>query len=127
MERRQRVEVLFHEALALEPGARTSFLEEACSGEPELLEEVVSLISAHEHPWSFIDSPLNYTKDRASDELSQTLIGTSIGRYQVVRLIKRSGMGEVYLARDTHLPREVALKLLPLMFTGDESRCGDSS
>ena len=122
MERRNRVEVLFHEALALEPSARTSFLKEACSGEPGLLDEVVSLISAHEQSWSFIDAPVNYAQDQAVDELSQSLIGTSIGRYQVVRLIKRSGMGEVYLARDTHLPREVALKLLPLMFTGDESR-----
>lgn len=122
MERRHQVEVLFHEALALEPSARTSFLKEACSGEPGLFEEVVSLISAHEQPWSLIDSPVNYAKGQADDELSQSLIGTSIGRYQVVRLIKRSGMGEVYLARDTHLPREVALKLLPLMFTGDKSR-----
>lgn len=122
MERRHRVEILFHEALVLEPSARISFLEEACSGEPGLLEEVVSLISAHEQSWTFIDAPFNYAQDHANDELSQSLIGTSIGRYQVVRLIKRSGMGEVYLARDTHLPREVALKLLPLMFTDDESR-----
>jgi Tol biopolymer transport system component len=122
MDRRNRVEILFHEALALEPGARRSFLEQACSGEPGLFEEVVSLISAHEHPWSFFDSPVNDASDSANDALSQSLIGTSIGRYKVVRLIKRSGMGEVYLARDTHLPREVALKLLPLKFTGDERR-----
>jgi serine/threonine protein kinase len=122
MERRHRVEILFHEALALEPSARTSFLKEACSAEPGLFEEVVSLISAHEQSWSFIDGPVNYDPGKVDDELSQSLIGTSIGRYQVVRLIKRSGMGEVYLARDTHLPRDVALKLLPLMFTGDESR-----
>jgi serine/threonine protein kinase len=122
MERRHRVEILFHEALALEPSSRTSFLKEACSGEPGLLEEVVSLLSAHEESWSFIDAPVNYPRDQVDDELSQSLIGISIGRYQVVRLIKRSGMGEVYLARDTHLPREVALKLLPLMFTGDERR-----
>src|SRR6185295_9802617 len=44
------------------------------------------------------------------------------GRYQVIRLIKRSGMGEVFLARDKHLPRDVALKLLPMVFTGDDSR-----
>jgi len=119
MERRHRVEILFHEALALAPSARTLFLKKACSGEPELLEEVVSLISAHEQSWTFIDEPFNYAQVQASDE---SLVGTSIGRYQVVRLIKRSGMGEVYLARDTHLPREVALKLLPLMFTGDEGR-----
>ena len=122
MERRHRVEILFHEALALEPSARTPFLTNACSGEPELLEEVVSLISAHEQSWTFMDAPVNYAPDQDYDELSQSLVGTSIGRYHVVRLIKRSGMGEVYLARDTHLPREVALKLLPLMFTGDESR-----
>ena len=119
MERRHRVEILFHEALALEPSARFPFLEKACCGDLELLDEVVSLISAHEQSWTFIDEPFNYDQDEASHE---TLIGTSIGRYEVVRLIKRSGMGEVYLARDTHLPREVALKLLPLMFTGDESR-----
>jgi serine/threonine protein kinase len=122
MERRHQVEILFHEALALQPIARTPFLKKACSGEPGLLEEVVSLISAHEQSWTFLDAPVNYALNQDSDELSQSLVGTSIGRYRVVRLIKRSGMGEVYLARDTHLPREVALKLLPLMFTGDESR-----
>lgn len=122
MNRQNRVESLFHEALALEPSARASFLEQACSDEPGLFEEVVSLISAHEQPWSFIDSPIDLASEQIDSELSQSLIGTSIGRYKVVRLIKRSGMGEVYLARDTHLPRDVALKLLPLMFTGDESR-----
>ena len=122
MDRRNRVEILFHEALALEPNARTSFLEQECSGDPRLFEEVVSLISAHEQRWSFIDSPVNYASDLITDEVSQSLIGTSIGRYKVLRLIKRSGMGEVYLARDRHLPRDVALKLLPLIFTGDESR-----
>jgi serine/threonine-protein kinase len=36
----------------------------------------------------------------------------SIGRYQVVRLIGRGGMGEVYLARDPVLDRELAVKLI---------------
>ncbi|HXD30167.1 MAG TPA: protein kinase [Pyrinomonadaceae bacterium] len=121
MDRRNRVEELFHEAMALEPSARTPFLAEACSSEPGLLEEVTSLISAYEQPGSFIDTPA-YDEIDLDDDLSDSLIGTSIGRYKVIRLIKRSGMGEVYLARDTHLPRDVALKLLPLMFTGDGNR-----
>lgn len=121
MDRRKRVEKLFHEALALEPSARTPFLAEACSTEPGLLEEVVALISAYEQPGSFIDTPA-YEGINLDEDLSDSLIGTSIGRYKVIRLIKRSGMGEVYLARDTHLPRDVALKLLPLVFTGDENR-----
>jgi serine/threonine protein kinase len=121
MDRLNRVEELFHEALSLEPTARAAFLAEACASEPGLRLEVESLLSAHEQPGSFIDTPA-YDAFNLDDDLSESLIGTSIGRYKVIRLIKRSGMGEVYLARDTHLPRDVALKLLPLVFTNDESR-----
>lgn len=122
MEHRHRVEELFHEALALAPDARATFLAAACATEPELRVEVESLISAHELPGSFIDTPAYHAFDLPDDEPSESLVGAALGRYKVLRLIKRSGMGEVYLARDTHLPRDVALKLLPLMFTGEESR-----
>ena len=36
-----------------------------------------------------------------------------IGAYEVLSLIGRGGMGEVYLAHDTRLGRKVAVKLLP--------------
>ncbi|MFX0574814.1 protein kinase domain-containing protein [Nocardia nepalensis] len=44
---------------------------------------------------------------------SESRLGTRFGRYQVLRLIGRGGMGEVYEAYDTVKDRNVALKLLP--------------
>ncbi|HLG57380.1 MAG TPA: serine/threonine-protein kinase [Vicinamibacterales bacterium] len=46
----------------------------------------------------------------------------AIGRYQVVRLIGRGGMGEVYLARDPVLDRDVAVKLINGDVTVDTAR-----
>ena len=43
---------------------------------------------------------------------SISMVGQRIGDYQVMRLIGRGGMSEVYAARDLSLDRDVALKVL---------------
>ena len=45
-----------------------------------------------------------------------------LGHYTIVRLLGVGGMGEVYLAEDTKLRRQVALKVLPATFSGDSER-----
>ena len=44
------------------------------------------------------------------------------GRYEIRSLLVKGGMGEVYLAYDNTLRRQVALKLLPAQFTQNKSR-----
>lgn len=47
---------------------------------------------------------------------------TRLGRYEIRSLIGTGGMGEVYLAYDTSLRRQVAIKLLPAEFTQNRVR-----
>lgn len=48
--------------------------------------------------------------------------GAKLGRYEVQSLIGSGGMGEVYLARDPKIGREVAVKVLPSSLADDKER-----
>ena len=49
-------------------------------------------------------------------------IGPQFGSVEILALLGRGGMGEVYRARDTKLKRGVAIKMLPDEFSRDPDR-----
>jgi Tol biopolymer transport system component len=50
------------------------------------------------------------------------VLGQKLGSYEILSLLGKGGMGEVYRARDTKLKRDVAIKILPDEFSRDPER-----
>ncbi|MBL8189488.1 MAG: serine/threonine-protein kinase [Acidobacteria bacterium] len=48
--------------------------------------------------------------------------GTRLGVYEIIALLGKGGMGEVYRAKDTRLARDVAIKVLPADFANNSDR-----
>jgi predicted ATPase/serine/threonine protein kinase len=112
-EQYQKAGRLFHAAMDLPAESRLTFLHGACGGDEELRHQVESLLRAHEEAGEFIATPAINVAARwiAREEEAGTLRG-KVGAYEVLALLGRGGMGEVYLAHDTRLGRNVAVKLL---------------
>jgi eukaryotic-like serine/threonine-protein kinase len=113
----ERVEELYHAALAHEAAEREAFLASACADEA-LRSEVLSLL-AHE---ASADRLLEQPALAAGTEKLALLTGTRLGPYEVLGLVGAGGMGEVYRARDSRLGREVAIKTLPASLADDPER-----
>src|SRR5215471_14894621 len=122
-ERYKQIKSIFQSAVDLPHSEQAIFLDKACSGDEGLRREVEDLLSSHgqvEDSIEVIASAVAATM--LAGHQSGSFIGEQIGAYQIINQIGRGGMGEVYLALDARLGRQVALKLLPPRFTEDAQR-----
>jgi eukaryotic-like serine/threonine-protein kinase len=122
-ERWGQVEEIFHGALSRGESEREAFLVHACAGDLALRREVELLLARQGSTGGFLDGPAVAAAAEAVSEGGASLLtGRRLGTYQVHERIGSGGMGEVYRARDTKLGRDVAIKILPRLFTSDLDR-----
>jgi len=122
-DRFQKAKRIYNSALKCEPAQRDEYLSEACAGDEALRKEVESLLGCRTEAQQFFKAPAVQAGAKALARESQIdLTGRTVSHYAVIEKIGEGGMGVVYKARDTHLDRFVAIKVLPADMVADENR-----
>jgi WD40 repeat protein/predicted Ser/Thr protein kinase len=119
-ERNDRIKQLCWEARELAPHERADFLVQACIDDDALRGEVESLLAFDETNTGFLDHTAwkHVAREIVAGE-TELLRGQTIAHYQIQTMLGAGGMGKVFLAQDTKLGRQVAIKFLPPQFTAD--------
>lgn len=118
-DRWNKIQEVFHVAVKSEDPS--ALLTSACGDDLELRAEVEALLVAHERDNSFLEAPAwkKATSLLIEPETQIILPTKSFSHYQIISLLGKGGMGEVYLASDTRLGRKAALKILPEKYTSE--------
>ena len=118
----EKAKEIFGDAIKFAPDERIRFLDKICDGDKTVRREVESLLASYDEAESFMESPaVGKVADVIEVESKKLETGRCFGHYEIIKQIGAGGMGEVYLAKDTKLDRQVAVKILNEKFSRDES------
>jgi tetratricopeptide (TPR) repeat protein len=111
------IEKLFFEAADLNEPERSHFLAHACASDPDLRREVESLLATDATAGIIIEGTIQtaaYALFPSGGPAADTMEGTRLGPWVILREIGRGGMGAVYLAAraDAEFRKQVAIKLV---------------
>jgi len=114
----EQVQIVVDESLHLATTERTTFLEQACQGRPELRQEVDSLLASADAAHDFIEEPVFSLRNETPADV---VMDQRIGPYKLLSQVGSGGMGTVYLAsRADDYEKPVALKVLKRGMDTDE-------
>jgi hypothetical protein len=122
-----REQELFAAALSItDLEERNAFWDRACDGDPALRARVSKLLAAHQDSEHFFQECISDfaaavqelppgADAAASPPAAEGMIGTSVGRYKLLKTLGEGGCGVVYLAEQAEpVRRRVALKIIKL-------------
>jgi len=119
----QQIKAIFYSAQECAPADRASFLNSACGDDEAMRQEVESLLAAHETNEDFLGTPAyELMAGVLANQKTEFVAGQEVGPYTILSSLGTGGMGQVYLAQDSRLPRKVALKVLSVDVARDERR-----
>ena len=109
----QRLQDLFHEAIALSGSERRPWLERACGGDARLLSDALSMLEEDERADSVLDRGVDGIAHQVIDASPVAgLPPDAFAPYRVTGVLGEGGMGIVYRAERADLESVVAIKVL---------------